>query len=272
MARVTPSEDPARHHMDAVREVYQRRSSQDYVNSTDGYYFREVFRRDLFCLLQRRGLLTILRTGRVLDVGCGTAWPARVLLEFGMDPGRYCGVDFVDARLQTAHYLCSTMNFVNADGLTLPFPTASFDLVLTFQLFSSIHEPEARRRLGKELMRVLSTEGYLVYWDVIPGRPLFRWLRQRADTLQKGTNVDDQPECTSWIRAISKSQVNEAFTGTGVVESWVTTALRRDVARRLLPVSFIACDLAQRLPILQSYALCLIRKSPAQQVVKEAIP
>ena len=264
MAEVAPCEDPARHHMDAVRRVYQARSSQDYVNSMDAYYFRDVFRRDLFRLLQRKGLLTILRTGRVLDVGCGTAWPARVLLEFGMDPARYCGVDFVDARLQTAHYLCPTMNLVNANGLTLPFATASFDLVLTFQVFSSIHEPEARRRLGEQLMRVLSMEGYLVYWDVIPEHSLFRWLRRLAGILQRGMHVDDQSERTPWIRAISRSQVNEAFAGTGVTASWVTTGLTRDVARRLLPVSFIACDLVRRLPVLRSYALCLIRKSYAQ--------
>jgi len=271
MAGVAPYEDLARHHLNTVRRVYQARSSQDYVDSIDAYYFRDVFRRDLFRLLQRWGLLTILRTGRVLDVGCGTAWPARVLLEFGMDPARYCGVDFVEERLRTAQHLCPTMQFVEANGLDLPFQSDTADLLCLFQVFAAIQDADARRGLATECMRVLKTGGYLIYWDAIPWHPVCMALRSLASPFR--TVKRDAVKRGPIERAVSVTDIHDAFRGIGMVESWVTTGLIRDVSKRLLPVSFIACDLAQRLPILQSYALYLIRKSPAQQVVKEeAIP
>jgi SAM-dependent methyltransferase len=148
------------------------------------------------------------------------------------------------------------MTFVHADGLLLPFSPGSFDFVLTFHVFSSIHESEAQAGLAKELMRMLAPEGRLLYWDSVPPSGLLQTFRRRA-------HASPADKSSTWIRAISKQQLCAAFAGCGVLAHWGGTGLMRAAGRLLLPVSRGACDAARQLPLLQSYALGVIRKSGA---------
>lgn len=92
----------------------------------------------------------------VLDLGCGDG---RAIAEFerGPLPVAYLGIDIerspeVDGRRRADPRL------LTYDGVNLPFPDASFDLVHSRQVLEHVRRPEA---LMAEVRRVLAPEGML---------------------------------------------------------------------------------------------------------------
>lgn len=103
-------------------------------------------------------------TARVLDVGCGTGVLTRVL---GRWPGvsMVVGVDPASALLEQARHLAAELPnvaFQQADGRTLPFEDAAFDVV-TFDSVLS-HLPILESALA-EAARVLRPYGWLAVFD-----------------------------------------------------------------------------------------------------------
>lgn len=112
---------------------------------------------------------------RVLDAGAGIGGPARFLA----DTYR-CQVTIVDltaefcdaARwLNSAVGLAERIAVYHGDVLDLPFPDASFDVVVSEHVQMNIAD---KPRLYREARRVLATGGRLALWDVVAGdgRPL----------------------------------------------------------------------------------------------------
>ena len=93
---------------------------------------------------------------RALDLGCGDgALPAALGLA-----GRAIGVDLDSARLAEA-----PGPVANADGRRLPFPNGVFDLVLAVNVVSSIPDEDDRRAVAAEVVRVLSDDGVVLWYD-----------------------------------------------------------------------------------------------------------
>jgi ubiquinone/menaquinone biosynthesis C-methylase UbiE len=98
----------------------------------------------------------------VLDVGCGTGVLLHELRR--LDPAvRVTGIDLAPAMLSlAAGKLCSKALLAVADAAALPFPAASFDLVVST---SSLHywpDPVAGLR---EMARVVRPQGHVVVTD-----------------------------------------------------------------------------------------------------------
>jgi SAM-dependent methyltransferase len=94
---------------------------------------------------------------RVLDVACGSGNAALVAAR------RYCdvaGIDYVPALIDRANIRAAaegtTIDFRVADAQALPFPDASFDVVLS--VFGVMFAPEQERAAG-ELLRVCRPGG-----------------------------------------------------------------------------------------------------------------
>jgi SAM-dependent methyltransferase len=94
---------------------------------------------------------------RVLDVACGTGNASLAASR------RYCdvtGIDFVPALLDRARLRAeaegSSINFRTGDAQALPFPDASFDVVLS--VFGVMFAPDQERAAG-ELLRVCRPGG-----------------------------------------------------------------------------------------------------------------
>jgi SAM-dependent methyltransferase len=113
------------------------------------------------------------RSGRALEVGCGSA---RLLARMGRAvPLELVALDPAPNALavarQTAAIAGVRMQRVRGDALSLPFPDASFDLVLSGGLLEHFVEPET---IMAEMVRILRPGGTF-YADVVPRKfSLFR--------------------------------------------------------------------------------------------------
>jgi ubiquinone/menaquinone biosynthesis C-methylase UbiE len=97
-----------------------------------------------------------------LDAGCGTGRHAVRLAERGCTT---VGIDLSDAMLREASAKAASAHFAGGDLRALPFPDATFDLVVSSLAICHLPEPSSALR---ELARVLRPGGTLVVSDPHP--------------------------------------------------------------------------------------------------------
>jgi cyclopropane fatty-acyl-phospholipid synthase-like methyltransferase len=162
---------------------------------------------------------------RVLDVGCGRGEVLRHCAKLG---ARACGVDYAPVAARMARKLVVADKEVRgaagvylADAKRLPFPAASCDRVLMFDLVEHLHPWELGQALA-EARRVLRPRGQLVIhtapnaWYDRYAYPLVRWVRT---LMGQGTHYPKDPRAL--ILANLDVHVNEQ----SVLSLW--RALRR---------------------------------------------
>jgi ubiquinone/menaquinone biosynthesis C-methylase UbiE len=119
---------------------------------------------------------------RVLDVGCGTG----AHLERYLDAGcRVTGVDRSPAMLARARdRLGDRAELHQADASLLPFPDASFDLILAVAFLHEL-DPLVRPSVVGEMKRALAPDGRILVIDFHPGRLRFPkgWARRVVSVL-----------------------------------------------------------------------------------------
>lgn len=112
--------------------------------------------------LARTGLR--LEDASLLDVGCGRGQEFASFIRWGARSQHMYGVDVSEHRVEEARTL-GVAQVELISGTALPFPNASFDLVVQNVVFSSIIEDANRRALAREMLRVLRPGGWLLWYD-----------------------------------------------------------------------------------------------------------
>lgn len=114
---------------------------------------------------------------RVLEIGTGTGAMLRALIERGADArGVELRQDLIDAA--QGHY--GPLPIQRVDGTTLPFDRASFDVVVSFDVFEHIPDTDAHLR---EVSRVLRPGGwYLIQTPNRYTNVVFETIRWRSFT------------------------------------------------------------------------------------------
>jgi ubiquinone/menaquinone biosynthesis C-methylase UbiE len=148
---------------------------------------------------QEVGLVGRYRAARdVLDVGCGTG-EITVRLADELPEARFVGVDLVDDHLglarRKAGRLGDRVRFQRADAFELPFPPASFDLVVCRHVVQAV--PHAERVLA-EMVRVARPGAWLHVlaedYDMIHAAPTRKdvaaFWHGAPRAYAKGTGVD----------------------------------------------------------------------------------
>ncbi len=222
-----------------VREAYLRRDPGDsrYSWSNPAYRYTLLqLERELLEALGRHGA-SALAGCRILEVGCGTGYWLRQLVQWGASPPHVVGIDLVRDRLARARRATvAATGLVLASAARLPFADGRFDLVLQATVFTSILDDRVRRAAAAEMCRVLAPRGLIIWYDYFRNNP---------------GNPD--------VRAVSKRELLALFPAAVVDHRRVTLA--PPITRLLASRSWLACYLLERLPLLRTHYLALI--SPA---------
>jgi arsenite methyltransferase len=108
--------------------------------------------------------LDVADAARVIEVGCGTGAIARIITSL-VRVSEYVGTDPSPQLLERARELStgvSCLRFEQADGASLPFADASFDLAIVHRVLSHVPDPQ---RVLHEAVRVVRSGGLLAVFD-----------------------------------------------------------------------------------------------------------
>jgi SAM-dependent methyltransferase len=108
----------------------------------------------------------------VLDVACGTGVVARAAAQRLAGEGTVVGVDLNEAMLTVARRIASEIDWRQGDACALPFPDASFDVVLCQAALMFFPEPAQALR---EMARVARDEGTVAVqvWASLDAQPAY---------------------------------------------------------------------------------------------------
>lgn len=184
-------------------------------------------------VLDRQGWVP-LGDREILEVGCGGGTTVASLRELGADPRHMFGVDLLPDRIASARKAFPEIDFRQGNGEKLDFRDASFDLVLAFTIFSSIHDSSMARNVASEMSRVLKPGAAILWYD----------LRYQS------TNRN--------VRAVSRARIGELFPTLGA--DLVTVTLLPPLARHLGPLTGAGYPLLAAIPPLRSHLIGLLHK------------
>jgi len=179
---------------------------------------------------------------RILDVGC--AW-GNWLLEleiWGARQENLAGLDLEPHRAAIAAGRLPAADIRAGSATELPWPDASFDVVLLGTVFSSILDAETKRRGAEEVTRVLAPDGMVLWYDFFRDNP-------------KNRNV----------RGVRADEISTLFPALGISLRRVTLA--PPIARRLASWSWTGCLLLESTKVLNTHYLGVFTKRSADRPV-----
>jgi ubiquinone/menaquinone biosynthesis C-methylase UbiE len=229
----------AERELERIRGAYDRRDRSipagRYARIERVNLYREHERELALAGLLRSAGLTSLKGLRILDLGCGRGSMLRQLLEYEAEPSLLFGLDLLENRIEAASHLSSNLQLLRGNAAQLPFPDASFHLVLQFMLLTSVLDDRFKRAVAGEIARVLRTGGKLIWYDFAYNNP---------------KNVD--------VRGIGRAEIKGLFPAWPLTLRQITLAppLGRLVAR-FSPIVYYALA---NIPFLCTHYIGLLEK------------
>ncbi len=221
-----------------IKAAYARRQCGDlysWFNPGQLFLLQERERRVL-ALLKSLGL-SRWPDQKILEVGCDTGYWLGEFIKWGARPENLTGIDLFSGCLVEARPLqAAGVGLVQANGAYLPFFPSTFDLVLQSTVFTSILDQAMKQVVAGEMLRVLKPSGLILWYDYHVNNP---W------------NTD--------VQGVKRGEIRRLFPGCGITLRRVTLA--PPLARLLAPRSFLLCALLEKLRILNTHYLGVIRKS-----------
>jgi len=127
-------------------------------------YYRQAQERAIAELFRKNKLS--LPDLHVLDIGCGNGGLLRYLASLGIPPNQLSGIDLMSNRITAASQLVPLgISLIAGNAESLPYTDHFFDFITQFTVFSSILDTQLRHRIADEMMRVLKTDGYVLWYD-----------------------------------------------------------------------------------------------------------
>jgi ubiquinone/menaquinone biosynthesis C-methylase UbiE len=175
----------------------------------------------------------------VADIGCGSGtW----LLEFAQwEASHLHGIDLDESQVGRAKARFPSADLRVGDAQHLPWPDSSFDLVSQFVMFTSILSVTVKMQIAREMWRVAKPGGAILWFDFRVNNP---------------SNKN--------VRGIPSSEIHSLFPDGSIRLRRVTLA--PPLARRIVPVSWIAASCLEKIPLLRTHYLGIIRKRSVCQL------
>jgi ubiquinone/menaquinone biosynthesis C-methylase UbiE len=223
--------------IERIRREYERREREipaDYYSLARpavrfGYTERV---RQVIAVLVREALYPPAGLN-ICEVGCGDGQWLVDLVGWGADPARMAGIDLLEGRLETARGRLPAADLRVGDAAELPWPNESFVLVLQSTMFTSILDPDMKRRVASEMLRVLRPGGRILWYDFYRNNP-------------------SNPN----VRGVGAAEIRALFPGRRIELRRVTLA--PPLARLAVPVSPKLALALQKLPFLRTHYLGVI--------------
>ena len=224
-----------------IHAAYAKRHGDTrYSWFSPGHLFMIQARERVFLDLLRTKGITSLEDKKILDVGCGTGYWLRQLINWGAQPQNIIGVDLlVDRVAQAKHLVPESVTIQCGSAARLGFDDGAFDMVLQSMVFSSVLDLSMKQQIAEEMLRVVKGHGWILWYDFHFNNP---------------NNPD--------VRGVKKQKIFQLFPDCHIEIRRITLAppLVRFVARH----SWLACYLLEGLQIFNTHYLCIIQKSKAQ--------
>ena len=126
-------------------------------------------------------------------------------------------------------------DFICGDASKLPYEDESMDIVMQYTVFTSILESKMKRDIAREMLRVLKRDGMILWYDFHANNPA-------------------NPN----VRGVKKNEIYELFENCRIYLKRITLA--PPVARAIAPFSIILCQILEKIPLLCTHYLGIIRK------------
>ena len=229
------SRDLAREEEERIRRSYNSRSWDAYSWLSPSYQFMMQDReRQILSLLTSHGMVP-LGDLSVLEVGCGTGAWLRDFVKWGADPARLYGIDLLEERISIARRLCPAETTIRCgSGTEIDYPDRSFDIVLQATVFTSILDDDIRRKVAREMLRVVKAGGLILWYDFHVNNPRNKDVR-RVDARELRSLF---PDCEIDLRK---------------------TTLAPPVARAIAPRSRMLAEFLGSVSALRTHTLAAIR-------------
>ncbi len=217
-------------------EIYGKTSTYQKIWSGKGaQYIHYQRQRKIKLILKKFGILQKLSTKKTLEIGCGGGGVLEEYRHFRIDPHLLYGIDLRMDSLRRGGENFSLFHFIHADASYLPFNNHSFDLGISYTVFSSLFDTQMKKNIGRELLRVLKPEGIILWYDMRYPNP----FNPNTTCEKKGMIQSYFPECS--------------------IECFSMTLIPH-IARILAPVSWRLCSILEKIPFLRSHYFAIIRK------------
>jgi ubiquinone/menaquinone biosynthesis C-methylase UbiE len=154
-----------------TQELYSRRTvekgdDRDDLLRNRGLLFQYLANQRSICEALRP--VAGLRSGRnapVLDVGCGDGTSLLHLLELGFSAQMMHGIDIRPSVIERGRRRLPACTLSVADACNIPYPDATFDLVIESTMFVLVTEASIRANIAREMARVTKPGGFLLIVD-----------------------------------------------------------------------------------------------------------
>jgi ubiquinone/menaquinone biosynthesis C-methylase UbiE len=171
-----------------IRAAYAHRDTTPEILKRESYFDRACLfmmqeqEREILALLSRHRR-DDLSNQKILEVGCGTGGNLRRFIKWGARPQNVSGLDLLPDNIDQARRLSpNAVSLTCGNAANIPFPDASFDLVVQVTVFSSILDPGMKQRIAREMVRVLKADGAILWLDFFfnnPRNPDVRGVRRK---------------------------------------------------------------------------------------------
>lgn len=109
-----------------------------------------------------------LQNAQVLEIGCGWGRNLQFFCELGVPSSHLTGIDIVEHNLQLAKKINPAIHYIKANAVEYNFQNKKFDIIIIHTVFSSILMPELHQKLMNVAVNLLSEQGALMIYDILP--------------------------------------------------------------------------------------------------------
>lgn len=220
-----------------IREAYARRGeSENYSLFSPAQLLAIQERERQFLGLLRSYGWGSVEHAKILEMGCGTGLWLCEFVKWGARPENVFGIELLPERVAAARRVCAAGVTVKCQSAADPeFAEESFDLILQSTLFTSILDEALRRRIAREMLRLVRPSGLIVWYDFHVNNP---------------ANPD--------VRRIKKKEIRALFPDCRIYLKRITLA--PPIGRRIARISYSLYSALSASKVLNTHYLGIIRK------------